>query len=75
MRRLRQVRQPVLVLFLILELFADPESAVGELSPGPADEAGWTSAMSSVEREWLEGEPEKLVGHLVGGYHGCEVGW
>jgi len=46
MRRFRQVRHPVLVLFLILELVAEPETPVGETSPeAPDTGAGATLAM------------------------------
>jgi hypothetical protein len=47
MRRLRQVRHPVFVLFLILGFDADPEMPVGETSPAPDGEADWTFSMSS----------------------------
>jgi hypothetical protein len=40
------VRHPVLVLFLILELVAEPETPVGETSPeAPDTEAGATLVM------------------------------
>jgi len=70
MRRFRQVRHPVLVLFLILELVADPERPVGDTSPGPPEiGAGAILSMdSSKEIEVTTSESvalsTKLQGHI-----------
>jgi hypothetical protein len=72
MRRFLQVRQPVLVLFLILGFDADAAFPLGGASSGPPEDgaAGWTFAIASKNEEAGQKRdyPERVLSKVKRGY-------